>query len=128
MARSRWRVKSNIWPREIYDQTSVHFGLKSPLSASRNSFAGSHVVVLLEKDLGNPEMRQRWTAQRCTAVRFKRLLIFLYGFAVFADLGEPGLWSKMVFPKPEVIRDKTNADAELPNVSNCAFATTRTTS
>src|SRR5437867_7000935 len=88
MARSRWRVKSNIWPREIYDETSVHFGLKSPLSASRNSFAGSHVVVLLEKDLGNPEMRQRWTAQRCTAVRFKCLLIFLYGFAVFADLSE----------------------------------------
>src|SRR5437773_2474388 len=38
------------------------------------------------------------------------------------NLGEPGLWSKTVFPKPEVIRDKTNADAELPNVSNCAFA------
>jgi hypothetical protein len=38
------------------------------------------------------------------------------------NLGDAGLWSKTVFPKPEVIRDKTNADAELPNVSNCAFA------
>lgn len=38
------------------------------------------------------------------------------------NLGDPGLWSKTTFPKPEVIRDKTNADAEVPNVSNCAFA------
>lgn len=38
------------------------------------------------------------------------------------NLGDADLWSKTIFPKPEVIRDKTNADAELPNVSNCAFA------
>lgn len=38
------------------------------------------------------------------------------------NLGDSDLWRKALFPKPEAIRDKTNADAEVPNVSNGAFA------
>jgi hypothetical protein len=38
------------------------------------------------------------------------------------DLEDPPHWKKVVFPFPDNIREKVNADAEVPNVSNCAFA------
>jgi hypothetical protein len=39
-----------------------------------------------------------------------------------ADLEIPDHWKRIVFPSPNTIREKTNADAEIPNVSNCALA------
>jgi hypothetical protein len=38
------------------------------------------------------------------------------------SLETPDHWERIVFPSPGSIREKTNADAEVPNVSNCALA------
>ena len=38
------------------------------------------------------------------------------------NLEDPDHWKRIVFPRPDSIREKMNADAEVPNVSNCALA------
>ena len=58
-ARSRWPDTSKMLPSLMCAHTSVHFGSRSPLSASRIFVGGGLVVVLQEENLGHAIVRQR---------------------------------------------------------------------